>query len=95
MDWDLVVGSELGNPELGREAVSGSGEAEPGFGDVESGVVSRIVEVDSVVSELREVDSGVVTGLGVVDLGLVSGLEEVGSRVVPGFGEVVGSRVVP
>jgi hypothetical protein len=45
VDWDVVVGSELGNPEVGREAVSGSGEAEPGFGVVESGgdMVSRLV----------------------------------------------------
>lgn len=88
MEWDVVVCSELGNPELGREAVSGSGEAEPGFGAVESGVVSRIVGVDSgVVSGLGVVDSGIVSsGLGVVDSGVVSGLKEVGAEVVPRFG---------
>lgn len=59
VDWDMVVSSELGNPELGRESVSGPGEAEPGFGAVESGgdMVSRTVGVDSgVVSGLRGVE---------------------------------------
>jgi len=32
VNWGVVVGSELGNTELGKEAVSGSGEAEPDVG---------------------------------------------------------------
>lgn len=53
MNWDMVVSSEPGEPELGREAVSGSGEAEPGFVPVEleseSGVdvTSRLGEVEA------------------------------------------------
>lgn len=35
VNWDMVVGSEPGEPELGRETVSGSGEAEPEFAPVE------------------------------------------------------------
>lgn len=67
--WDVVVGWELGRPEVGREAVSGSGEAEPGFGVVETrgDTVSRLVGVDSgVVSGLVGVVSEVVSGLGEV-----------------------------
>lgn len=32
VNWGVMVGSELGNTELGKEAVSGSGEAEPDVG---------------------------------------------------------------
>lgn len=78
VDWDVVAGWELGSPEVGREAVSGSGEAEPGFGVVGSrgDTVSRLVEVDS----------GVVSGLGEEGSEVISGLVGVWSEVVSGLG---------
>lgn len=75
-----MVGSELGNADVGREVVSGCEEGEPGSGAVECR--------EDVYSRLGEGDSGVVSELGEVVSGFVSGVMEVVSETVSGLGDV-------
>lgn len=85
MDWDVMVGSELGNADVGREVVSGCEEGEPGSGAVEcrEDVYSRLGEGDSgVVSELGEVVSGVVSGVMEMDSETVSGLGDMETELI-------------